>query len=198
MNNLPDIIALCGNPKAGKSEIQKILQQEFNYQPVDDGAIIRRFGMSELGLTHDQVYTQAGKLETVEIMGRVWTVRELLGVYGNQLEAMFGKHVMPYFGTRNLDPNQFYSFASVRRDQGAFYKERGGVVIGVRNPTAGPSPYEFDRFDESLVDIWIDNDSQVTMKGFLPSEQLADLRRKVIYAISIINSGRSILNEIAA
>jgi len=46
----------------------------------------------------------------------------------------------------------------VRRTQGAFYKQRGGVILGVVCPTAGPSPYAFDKFDQSQIDYWIFND----------------------------------------
>lgn len=179
MTPYPSLIALCGNPKAGKSQVQLILEKDFGYQAVDDGAVIRDFATRWLGLTHDQVHTQAGKLETFELLGRTWEVREFLGVYGNAIESMFGPWGIPYLATRGLDPAKRYSFGSVRRDQGKFYKQLGGLVIGVRNPLAGPSPYEFDRFDESLVDIWIENDAQVRLKDFLPSEQLEFLRQKV-------------------
>lgn len=41
------------------------------------------------------------------------------------------------------------------------YRARGGKIIGVRRPGVGPSRYEFDWFDESLVDVWIDNDGDL-------------------------------------
>ena len=33
----------------------------------------------------------------------------------------------------------------------------GGAIIRVRRPGVGPSSFEFDQFNESLVDVWIDN-----------------------------------------
>jgi hypothetical protein len=182
ISTTPRLIALCGHPKAGKSLVQEILYKDFGHQPVDDGAILRRFGMNECGLTTNQVHTQLGKLETVEIAGKVWVVRELLGVYGNKIEEMFGKWGIPWFATRDLDPAKNYSFGSVRRDQGAFYKQLGGLVVGINNPTAGPSQYEFDRFDESLVDVWIQNDAQ--SRGLDFAAGYADLRSKVLAAIA--------------
>lgn len=173
---LPRYIAICGHPKSGKSEVQSILKQEFNVLPIDDGNVIREFAIRELGLTRDQVYTQAGKTEIVDILGKKWQVRDILGTFGNHLEAMFGPHFMPWSGvkqTRKHSDTHCFSFASCRRDQGAYYKSIGGVVIGVTRPGVGPSPFEFDRFDETLVDFWINNDGT-----------LQDLRGKVTAAMA--------------
>lgn len=175
MDNLPNWIGLCGNPKAGKTEIQKILFSEWGYLPADDGIALREIAKSWLGLSHHQCYTQEGKAEYVEILGRKWQCREVLGELGNRLEAMFGDHIMPYMTTLKLDPNQRYSFGSVRKNQGAFYKARGGMIIGIHNPVAPPSPYAFDRFDQSAVDLWINND---------PALGLAILKKTVIRDLS--------------
>lgn len=178
---LPRFIALCGNPKSGKSLVQKFLTKHFGYQPIDDGAVIRRFAIDWLGLSHDDVYTQEGKARYTEILGRRWQHREILGEYGNRLEDMFGKWAMPMFGTHNLPKGGLYSFGSVRRDQGAFYKAHGGVVIEIRNPLAGPSPYEFDRYDAALADRVIENDG---LTRLAPAEALADLEQKVIAVVN--------------
>jgi len=178
---LPRFIALCGHPKAGKSTVQTILAQEFGYDPVDDGLALRRIGMQHLGLTHDQVFTQAGKAEYVEILGQRWQVREILGELGKKLEDLFGPHIMPFMATRNLPADGRFSFGSVRKSQGAFFKALGGVVIEVRNPIAPPSPYAFDKFDASLVDQVIDNDAQA--RGLELEAGLMDLRAKVIRAV---------------
>jgi hypothetical protein len=71
----------------------------------------------------------------------------------------------------NLNLTKRYSFGSVRRQQGIVYRAKGGIVIGVRRPGVGPSGYEFDRFDEDLIDIWIDNDGTIE-----------HLERKVVWA----------------
>lgn len=178
----PQLIALCGNPGAGKSEVQKILQAEFSYQPIDDGMPMRHFCVQSLGMKWEDVLTQEGKAGTVEILGKTWVRRDILGQLGNVFEDMFGEHIMPFMATRNLNPMGRYSFGSVRRDQGAFYKKLGGIVMGVRNPLAGPSIYEFDRFDENLVDIWIENDALA--QGMTPEDGLMDLGIKVATALS--------------
>ena len=154
----PRLVALCGHPKSGKSEVQLTLNKVFGYQPVDDGFALRKFAVESLGLSWDDVQSQAGKARSTQILGLEWINREILGEFGNRLEVMFGEHIMPFMATRHLNPNQLYSFGSVRKTQGAFYKDLGGVVIGVRRPGVGPSGYAFDLFDESLVDHWIDND----------------------------------------
>lgn len=159
MSKLPRLIALCGNPGSGKSTVQKILCEEFSYLPVDDGYCLRDFAMRHCGLTHDQVYTQAGKLETVEIAGKKWIVRDFLGQLGNRVEDLMGPMGIPFMAVTSKNPDHYLSFGSVRRDQGAYYKSLGGIVIEIANPDAGPSAYEFDRYDASLVDYVIANRS---------------------------------------
>jgi hypothetical protein len=44
--------------------------------------------------------------------------------------------------------------------------------MGVRRPGVGPSAFEFDHFDENLVEIWIDNDGD-----------LRKLQQKVIWTM---------------
>lgn len=159
--HIPRYIALCGNPGAGKSTVQQILHEKHGVQPVDDGHAIRAIAVEQMGLTWDQVRTQEGKRETVTIAGKDWIVRDLLGQIGNHLEALLGPHAMPFLAERQVaDKPGSFSFGSTRRDQGAFYRERQGVVIGIRSPKAPPSRFEFDRFDPACVDIWIDNDGE--------------------------------------
>lgn len=184
MNRLPHLIGLCGHPKAGKSEVQRLLQELFEVAPVDDGLALRSFSVAHLGLTWDDVATQAGKQRNTKILDRDWQNREILGELGKKLEDLFGDHVMPFMATRNLDPSKSYSFGSVRKTQGQFYRKQGGVIIGVRNPQAEPSPYAFDKFDEELVDYWIENDAQA--RGMSDSEAMADLEGKVLVAIGFL------------
>jgi hypothetical protein len=176
---LPRHFALCGNPKSGKSLVQEILWKKFGIRPIDDGEPLREFGITHLGLTTEQVYTQAGKLENATINGNTWPVRKILGELGNAFEGMFGKNIMPWMAVNKLrnDLGSF-SYGSVRRDQGAFYKQRGGVVIEIINPLAGPSTYEFDQYDRGIVDYRINNDALA--RGMTQTEALADLEMKVV------------------
>src|SRR4051812_40419106 len=107
---LPQLIALCGHPKSGKSLVQKILLERFDVQPVDDGRALRKFAVDNLGPTWDQVLTQEGKASHIELLGRRWQVREILGELGNRFEAMFGKDVMPFMACQNLVGRASYSF----------------------------------------------------------------------------------------
>lgn len=157
----PRFVAICGNPKAGKSLAQEILSKEYNYLPVDDGHVLRDFAVRNLGMTWEQVSSQAGKSESIDILGKEWERRKLLGELGNHLEDMFGDHIMPFIATRNLYPNARYSFGSVRKNQGAFYKTLGGVVIEIMNPLAPPTGNDFDKYDVSLVDKTIINDGKL-------------------------------------
>lgn len=168
----PPLIALCGNPKSGKSEVQRILEKH-GVVPVDDGLPLRTFGMRWFGLTKDQVFTQAGKLETIQIDGKDWEVRKILGELGNALEAKFGPNVMPFMACNNLTEGLSYSFGSVRRRQGAYYQERGGIVLEITRPGVEPSGNEFDTYDTSIVDCVIENDGT-----------LEQLEKRVLEAVS--------------
>jgi hypothetical protein len=130
-------------------------------------------------LTHDDAYTQDGKNRWTEINGARIQNRDVLGRIGNALEQQFGENILAWLATKNLDLSKRYSFGSVRRQQGIVYRAKGGIILGVRRPGVGPSRYEFDRFDESLVDLWIDNDGDLQV-----------LERKVIGALQEINLQR--------
>jgi hypothetical protein len=98
-------------------------------------------------------------------------------------------------GVQSLDPDARYSFGSVRRDQGKVYKALGGAIIGVRRPGVGPSSFEFDRFDESLVDVWIDNDAglkelrEKVLDALIELRDLCRRRRRHGYVDAIVCSG---------
>lgn len=130
------------------------------------------FAICHFELTEDDVATQREKDRWSTVTGARIRDRDDLGRIGNALEGAFGEHILPWLAVQSLDPNARYSFGSVRRDQGKVYKTLGGAIIGVRRPGVGPSSFEFDRFDESLVDVWIDNDG--TMR---------ELKEKVLDAL---------------
>lgn len=183
MATLPRLVAICGNPNAGKTTVQRLLFEHFDYVPADDARALREIAIQYLGLTAHQVSTQEGKDEYVDILGRYWEVRNILGTLGNKFEEMFGDFAMPWMAMKGLDGGR-YSFGSVRRTQGAFYKRLGGIVIGIRNPLAPESRYEFDRFDHDLVDYWIDNDA--ISHGMSSLDAMADLEAKVTHLFKVI------------
>jgi hypothetical protein len=185
----PRIIALVGQPKSGKSLVQQILADMIGAKPIDSGLPLRQIAMDQYGLTRDQVFTQEGKLEFVEVLGRKWQVRELLGELGNRFEEMHGDAATPWMITRSIadgDPGP-YCDASCRKSQGAFYKKLGGVVIGLRRPDVPNSPYAFDQIREEYVDIWINNDG--LSRGLSHAEAYKDLVEKVSAAIKTVTLG---------
>lgn len=159
--NLPKYIALCGLPGSGKSTVQEILRSNHGVYPVDDGWPLRDICVRYLNLSTQQVCSQEGKKEFVDILDKNWQVREILGEMGNRLEAMFGEHIIPFMVTNSLVGNGPYSFGSCRKSQGWFYKSLGGIVIEVRRPGIAPSPFAFDRFDADAVDYVIENNGSI-------------------------------------
>jgi hypothetical protein len=157
-------IALCGNPKSGKSTVQKILHDRYGVLPVDDGLCLRDFAMRHLGLTLLDVSTQEGKTRHTNILGKSWENRKILGEFGAALENLFGEHIMPWVATRGLNGNGVYSFGSVRKTQGHFFKEQFGreaVIVEVMRKGVGPTGNAFDAYDRSMVDMVIDNSGTV-------------------------------------
>jgi hypothetical protein len=186
---LPRFIALVGNPKAGKSLVQDILRDNYGVAAIDSGGPLRQIAMQQYGLTHDQVYTQEGKLEYVEVLGRRWQVRELLGELGNRFEKMHGDWATPWMAVRQIPAADDRTFcdASCRKTQGNFYKSLGGVVIGIHNPLAGPSPYAFDAVRTDIPDYWIENDALA--RGMSHVSAKLDLELKVQEAVNWMRGG---------
>ena len=189
MLQLPTFIALCGNPKSGKSTAAEILEENFGVLPVDDGLWIRKYVMENLGATSEQVYTQAGKASLAyykngdpvidDRTGEHMTWRLVLGRVGKQAEALFGKDFTPRVGVQNLwtGNGESYSIGSCRMSQGAFYKAQGGIVVEIHNPQAQPTGNDFDTYDEGLVDYIIINDGLA--RGLSPVEARMDLAHKL-------------------
>jgi hypothetical protein len=177
----PALIALCGNPTSGKSTAAEIINELYGHELADDGLPLRKIAMDYLGLTAEQVFTQAGKLEFVEINGRKWQVREILGEIGNAFEEKFGGDVIPMMSHNARPKGSRAVFGSVRREQGRYWKERGALVLEIVNPLAGPSKFEFDTYNPAYADHRIMNDGLA--RGLSKEDARHDLAGKLIDVI---------------
>lgn len=184
---LPTFIALVGHPTCGKTTAAELLGELYGCKILDTGMVLREFCVRHLGLDWDQVMTQEGKKSFVDICGKDWQVRKILGDLGQKLEDLFGEEIMPYIAHQSVideiengEPCSYVD-PSCRKTQNHYWKRQGGLVIGINNPLAGPSQYAFDAFDPEPVDFWIENDA---LACGLP-EKLAreDLKQKLNKAI---------------
>jgi hypothetical protein len=191
---LPDFIAFVGHPKSGKTTAAEVFLDTFGGEVVDDGHVLRKFAVEELGLSWDDVLSQHGKARTTEILGKTWTNREILGEFGNALEALFGEHILPFIATRHHVPGQTWLFPSCRKTQGAFYRQRGGIVIQIDNPLAGPSGNAFDEWDRTEVDYVINNDGLA--RDLPPLQARAHLRDELI-AVVEQHAAETVCNQLA-
>jgi energy-coupling factor transporter ATP-binding protein EcfA2 len=178
---LPKIIALCGNPTSGKSTAAEIINEIYGHELADDGLPLRKIAMDYLGLTAHQVFTQEGKLEYVEINGRKWQVREILGEIGNAFEDKFGGEVIPMMSHHARPKGSYSVFGSVRREQGKYWRDRGALVIEIVNPLAPPSIYPFDAYNNAYCQARIQNDGLA--RGLSKEEARRDLADKLIAVI---------------
>jgi hypothetical protein len=160
------LIALCGVPGSGKSEVQRILHQRNNVQPVDDGWPLRDFAIRHCGARLLDVMTQEGKAQVWEFPGgRRMVMREFLGQMGDAIEAILGPEAIPAMAMRALkrERKDFpgFSFGSVRRKQGWFYKAQGGATIVEIVRPGQKNVNDFDLYDRGCVDITITNGGSV-------------------------------------
>jgi len=179
---LPRLIALCGKPGSGKTTAAEILRDKLGYTIADDGLPLRQMAMQHLGLTEHQVFTQEGKLETVNLVGQDHTVRSILGEIGNAFEEKFGGDVIPYMTHRSLDPTKTYVMGSVRRIQGHYWGAQGALVIEIDRPDVDPSPYNFDHYDPAAVHVVVLNDGPA--RGLHHAESILRLKEQLWEAIN--------------
>lgn len=182
---IPKIIALCGHPTSGKTTAAEIINEVYGHELADDGRPLRLIAIDYMGLTPEQVFTQEGKLEKVQLNGREYTVREILGEIGNAFEEKFGGDIIPIM-SHNARPKGAYSvFGSVRREQGAYWKKQGALVLEIVNPDVGPSPYEFDTYNAAYADHQILNDG--LHRGLSKAEARQDLLEKLVAVIGRVH-----------
>lgn len=160
------LIALCGAPGSGKSEVQAILHRRFDFLPIDDGMPLRDFAMRFCGARLLDVNTQAGKAAEFAFPGGArMTMREFLGKFGNAIEAILGPDAIPEMAIRQTSwasnaKHTRFSFGSVRRQQGRVYKAAGGFVVEIVRDGYEPQ-HDFDKYDRSYVDMTITNNGTI-------------------------------------
>lgn len=155
------IIALNGWPQSGKSAVAEILQERYGAVIVDDGVILRYAApILFRGILPDDCFTQEGKLKSVEINGKTYTVRQALGYLGQCLEDFFGEDYIPDQTVRRiaeLPDAPYYVLPSVRKGQGHFYNLAGGRTYEVHRPGIAKSENPFDVWDKCAVHASIQN-----------------------------------------
>lgn len=171
------LIAICGHPRSGKTEVQRLLQKLYGVEPIDDGWPLRDYAMRHMGASHFDVCTEPGKRSLAYMSGEPvvdartgehLTWRRVLGLIGMQFEELFGGNHLPRCALLRVKskPGAVYSFASVRRDQPLFYKQHGALVVEVSRPDVGPTGNDFDVWNGSVTDFVINNDGSLAdLKG---------------------------------
>jgi hypothetical protein len=185
---LPRIIALCGHPTCGKTTAGELISSYYGHTIADDGRPLRLIAVNYFGLTHNQVFTQEGKLEKVMLNGREWTVREILGEIGNAFEEKFGGDIIPIMSHNSRSRDEYVVYGSVRREQGLYWRNQGALVLEIVNPLVGPSQYEFDTYNAAYAHARVLNDGLA--RGLAPEEARADLLAKLRVEIEAFASQR--------
>lgn len=152
-------IALCGYPKAGKSEVQKIISRLYGYNPCDDSRPLREAAKILYGLTEWHVSAQEGKSSLIDIGGNQVSVRKAMGDLGCYLEEEDEFH-FPRLAIRTClrsDPDGKFVFASVRRNQPLFFKNTGRALVIEVTRSGCSATDDFDEYIREPVDLSIEN-----------------------------------------
>lgn len=152
-------IALCGYPKSGKTEVQKIIERRYGIEAYDDKYPLREAVKVLYGLTDWHVSTQGGKASMIKTPSGEMTVRKAMGDLGCYLEEKDEFHFARLAVSACLDksPDKQYVFASVRQRQPIFFKNAGNsIVIEVTREGCGADD-AFDEYDRSAIDLSIEN-----------------------------------------
>jgi hypothetical protein len=157
----PVYVALCGAPGAGKTTVADLWVERYGGELVDDGLPLRKAVMELYGLSWCDVSTQEGKASKLEVCGKTFTVRQLLGDMGNLLEGFYGQQFMPERALAQVDDTvPLYVFPSCRKTQGITYLKHGGIVVEITRPGHVPVN-DFDHYDQSLVTYTLVNDGDL-------------------------------------
>lgn len=176
-----NVIALCGYPRSGKSEVQGIISDVYGHRCVDDSRPLRDATKTLYGLDEYHVATQDGKSRKVAVGDTRKTVREVMGELGVFLEERDPFHLprLALKTCREQDPEGRFVFSSVRRNQNTFLKTQiNALVVEVTRPGTTPADV-FDEYDRAPIDLTIENIRDTEH----PAESLRALRERVISAL---------------
>lgn len=148
-------------PTCGKTTVATLLEEEFGGVIIDDGLLLREALPVLTGIDPSLPFSQEGKATAVQVGDLSETVREGLGELGNYLEGRYGEDILPLRAMQRAAVEHphapFYIYPSVRKSQGRAYKRYGGIVVEVVRDGTQPSGNDFDRYDNNLVDIRVEN-----------------------------------------
>ncbi len=152
-------IALCGYPKAGKTEVQRIISRRYGYSAYDDSRPLREAAKALYGLTDWHVTTQEGKASLIRVGDMDVTVRKAMGDLGCFLEEQDEFH-FPRLALKtcmNDHPDGLFVFASVRQNQPSFFKNSGEAIVIEVTREGCFAQDAFDEYARGPIDFSIDN-----------------------------------------
>lgn len=152
----PVFIGISGPPGCGKDTLASLLEEMDSGVYVADAAGPLRHMMSALSnIPYETLKTQEGKRSLVEINGRMYEAREVMGKLGCHLEDTYGLGTMAWMAIGSVPPGyMYYVFPGARRD--AFVYRKYGMVVQMSRPGCGVN-YSFDYTQEDPEDMRVFN-----------------------------------------
>lgn len=172
-----NFVALCGYPKVGKSEVQRIISERYGVVALDDSEPLRKAARILYNLDEWHVATQEGKASIIVVGNKRMTVRTALGKLGNYLEKDDEFH-LPRLAIQKAmasDPSGIHCFASVRKRQPVFFSDTGRAIVIEVIRDGCKALENFDKYDRSRLDFTIDN----TIDPTNPNDSLRRLETSV-------------------
>ena len=158
------LVAICGYPQVGKSEVQDLIAARYGFTPIDDGRPLRDAAKHLYNLDEWHVSTQEGKASEILVGTRYRTVRDLLGELGCYLERDDPYH-LPRIALEKAmidDPEGRFVFGSVRLDQPRFFKCRGDALIVEVRRAGTSATTTSDCYERDMIDVTIENTPDMT------------------------------------
>lgn len=157
---VPVFVGITGAPGSGKDTLANLMAELDPSVYVADAAGPLRRMMSELtGIPYEVLKTQEGKRSLVELNGRMYEAREVMGKLGVHLEETYGMGVMAWMAIGSVPPGyDIYVFPGARRDASVYRKR--GMVVNLSRPGCGTT-YGFDAAEEAPEDMRVYNNRDI-------------------------------------
>lgn len=165
------IIALCGAPGAGKTEVAEILSRNHYFKVVDDSKAIKLLTADYHDIPLSRFICPIQKDVPLERLGGK-TPRQAAGDFGLFLEKEVNPNFSQIMALKQMKPGGRYVVPSVRMNQPEWWRLRFAAVIEVVRPGKSITNKDYDWYSGLAVHHTIWNNGT-----------LKDLEEKVTGAI---------------
>lgn len=164
------IIGLCGKPHSGKSEVRKILEENWNFEVINTKIPLAQVSSIITGIDETKFLTTHVKERTF----RSHKLRDIMGTIGNTIEDLFGENYLLERALNNIKINKYnYVIDALRKNQ---YTGFNGWIVEVCSEKGKEIIYDYDKFNPHSIDYVVKNDGSF--------EELKSSVTRMLYCLS--------------